>query len=298
MRYLFGFRGAQLIQSAIDAVNCTRCDATSIENYIATQQSLAGPRADFDGDGEEQPLGDGLAFIRYLFGFRRRPDPRRHRYRQLHPLRRRHPRGLHGRRRSAASAVRAGRYSRSRHRRRRRDVDGGAFSGPGWPRRRARRGAEHASPYGEEPGRPRCGARLRGTARAPQPCSRQNPPTVARFIEDRFLVTCPYCGETVEIYVEPDTEGAVDPGLRGVLQPVARRDLGRRRRASRVRRPRRRFGVVARAVAASRAPLAIRRRRRLPLRRGSSAAPPPARRPGPTAWPSVPDSSARPWCRR
>jgi hypothetical protein len=30
-----------------------------------------------------------------------------------------------------------------------------------------------------------------------------------RFVEDRFLVTCPYCGETVEIYVEPDIEGAL-----------------------------------------------------------------------------------------
>jgi hypothetical protein len=27
------------------------------------------------------------------------------------------------------------------------------------------------------------------------------------MIDDRFLVTCPYCGEAVEIYVEPDVEG-------------------------------------------------------------------------------------------
>jgi hypothetical protein len=26
-------------------------------------------------------------------------------------------------------------------------------------------------------------------------------------MEDRFLVTCPYCGEDVEIYVEPDMRG-------------------------------------------------------------------------------------------
>jgi Cysteine-rich CPXCG len=32
---------------------------------------------------------------------------------------------------------------------------------------------------------------------------------VPRFVEDRFFVTCPYCGETVEIYVEPDLEGAL-----------------------------------------------------------------------------------------
>jgi hypothetical protein len=29
-----------------------------------------------------------------------------------------------------------------------------------------------------------------------------------RDVEDRFFVTCPYCGEEIEIYVEPDTEGA------------------------------------------------------------------------------------------
>ena len=27
-------------------------------------------------------------------------------------------------------------------------------------------------------------------------------------MEDRFLVTCPYCGEEVEIYVEPDLNGS------------------------------------------------------------------------------------------
>ncbi|MGH8576133.1 MAG: CPXCG motif-containing cysteine-rich protein [Gammaproteobacteria bacterium] len=28
-------------------------------------------------------------------------------------------------------------------------------------------------------------------------------------MEDRFLVTCPYCGEAVEIYLEPDVEGGL-----------------------------------------------------------------------------------------
>ncbi len=28
-------------------------------------------------------------------------------------------------------------------------------------------------------------------------------------MEDRFLVTCPYCGEAVEIYLEPDVEGSL-----------------------------------------------------------------------------------------
>ena len=27
-------------------------------------------------------------------------------------------------------------------------------------------------------------------------------------MDDLFLVTCPYCGEQVEIYVEPDTTGS------------------------------------------------------------------------------------------
>ncbi len=27
-------------------------------------------------------------------------------------------------------------------------------------------------------------------------------------VSDDFLVTCPYCGETVEIYVEPDMRGS------------------------------------------------------------------------------------------
>ena len=30
----------------------------------------------------------------------------------------------------------------------------------------------------------------------------------AERMEDRFLVTCPYCGEEVEIYVEPDLKGS------------------------------------------------------------------------------------------
>jgi cysteine-rich CPXCG protein len=26
-------------------------------------------------------------------------------------------------------------------------------------------------------------------------------------VDDRFIVTCPYCGEQVEIYLEPDVRG-------------------------------------------------------------------------------------------
>ena len=33
--------------------------------------------------------------------------------------------------------------------------------------------------------------------------------TTLEPMEDRFLVTCPYCGEGVEIYLEPDVEGSL-----------------------------------------------------------------------------------------
>jgi hypothetical protein len=35
LRYLFGFRGAVLVTGAVDVANCTRCDAASIEAYLA-----------------------------------------------------------------------------------------------------------------------------------------------------------------------------------------------------------------------------------------------------------------------
>ena len=28
------------------------------------------------------------------------------------------------------------------------------------------------------------------------------------FVDDEFVVTCPYCGEAVTIYVEPDVRGS------------------------------------------------------------------------------------------
>jgi phosphoheptose isomerase len=36
LRYLFGFTGATLVAGAIDAANCTRCDAAAIEAYLQT----------------------------------------------------------------------------------------------------------------------------------------------------------------------------------------------------------------------------------------------------------------------
>jgi hypothetical protein len=66
LRYLFGFRGATLIGGAVGS-GCTRCDAPSIETYIASILGLL----DIDGTGgAPMPLTDGLLILRYLFGFR------------------------------------------------------------------------------------------------------------------------------------------------------------------------------------------------------------------------------------
>ena len=33
-------------------------------------------------------------------------------------------------------------------------------------------------------------------------------PLLVQVMDDLFLVTCPYCGEEIEIYVEPDVRGS------------------------------------------------------------------------------------------
>jgi hypothetical protein len=38
--------------------------------------------------------------------------------------------------------------------------------------------------------------------------------TILEPIEDCFLVTCPYCGEAVAIYLEPDVREPGDKGAR------------------------------------------------------------------------------------
>jgi hypothetical protein len=35
LRWLFGFRGQQLVSSAVDQLECTRCTASEIETYLA-----------------------------------------------------------------------------------------------------------------------------------------------------------------------------------------------------------------------------------------------------------------------
>jgi hypothetical protein len=66
LRYLFGFTGSTLTSGALDAQNCTRCDADAIAAHLDSIQS----QLDIDGNGSLQPLTDGLLVLRYLFGFR------------------------------------------------------------------------------------------------------------------------------------------------------------------------------------------------------------------------------------
>ena len=65
-----------------------------------------------------------------------------------------------------------------------------------------------------------------------------------QLVDDQFVVTCPYCGEQVEIYLEPDVRGTLRAGLRGLLQPVARSRPRLRRRPRRRGRTRGRIGVI------------------------------------------------------
>jgi hypothetical protein len=38
-------------------------------------------------------------------------------------------------------------------------------------------------------------------------------------VDDQFLVTCPYCGESIEIYVEPDVRGTFVQDCEVCCQP-------------------------------------------------------------------------------
>jgi hypothetical protein len=49
-----------------------------------------------------------------------------------------------------------------------------------------------------------CAAVLFGALRM-----RIEPATLYGGMNDHFLVTCPYCGEEVEIYLEPDVDGTL-----------------------------------------------------------------------------------------
>jgi hypothetical protein len=46
-------------------------------------------------------------------------------------------------------------------------------------------------------------------------------------MNDQFVVTCPYCGEEVEIYVEPDTRGTFVQDCEVCCNPWRLRVIGR-----------------------------------------------------------------------
>ena len=48
------------------APGCTRCSVAAIESRLAASNS----QLDIDGDGELEPLTDGVLVVRWLFGFR------------------------------------------------------------------------------------------------------------------------------------------------------------------------------------------------------------------------------------
>ncbi len=68
LRSLFNFTGATLITAAYDTQNCTRCNATVIRAYAEELKEL--DLIDIDGNGNPDPLTDGVLFLRYLFGIR------------------------------------------------------------------------------------------------------------------------------------------------------------------------------------------------------------------------------------
>jgi hypothetical protein len=64
LRDHFGFTGTSLTNAAVGG-NCSRCDGTSITNYLTG----LGLILDIDNNGVLDPLTDGLLTLRFLFGF-------------------------------------------------------------------------------------------------------------------------------------------------------------------------------------------------------------------------------------
>jgi hypothetical protein len=65
LRHLFGFSGASLVSGAVDLVECAQCTSSDIAARLAVIQ----PLLDIDGDGQLDPLTDGVLVERWLFGF-------------------------------------------------------------------------------------------------------------------------------------------------------------------------------------------------------------------------------------
>jgi hypothetical protein len=65
VRYLFGFTGDALVSGVVDPAG-TRNTAAAVENYLR----FVGPAMlDVDSNGQADALSDGIAIVRYLFGF-------------------------------------------------------------------------------------------------------------------------------------------------------------------------------------------------------------------------------------
>ena len=65
LRYLFGFRGENLIENSIGN-DAKRTSSSDIETYLLNNIDYL----DIDGNGEIETLSDGLLIMRYLFGYR------------------------------------------------------------------------------------------------------------------------------------------------------------------------------------------------------------------------------------
>lgn len=51
--------------------------------------------------------------------------------------------------------------------------------------------------------------KLRSIARASRPVAVPRSHARMTVTETEFTITCPYCGEDIEVYLEPDTRGVV-----------------------------------------------------------------------------------------
>jgi hypothetical protein len=65
VRYLFGFRGPRLTDQAI-APSCGRCAPEAVAAWLGEVRS----ELDIDGDGDVEPLTDGVLVLRWLMGMR------------------------------------------------------------------------------------------------------------------------------------------------------------------------------------------------------------------------------------
>ncbi len=65
LRYLFGLRGDALVSGVVDLVNGTRVDSQDIVDYLDSAQNTM---LDIDGNGQLNPMTDGLLALRFMSG--------------------------------------------------------------------------------------------------------------------------------------------------------------------------------------------------------------------------------------